>query len=136
MAHKPSSTPSEAFREIRTSLFFQANNEGLKTIQFTSASPGDGKSTITANLALSIAQAGKKVILVDADLRKPRVHQNFGIDIGPGITDVLSGDAELVDAIRSVPLSPICLFCPQEDAPRIPVKWLRHKSLASYLSID
>ena len=120
VAHRPSSTPSEAFRDLRTSMFFQANADGLKTIQFTSPSPGDGKSTVTANLALSIAQAGKKVVLVDADLRKPRIHQNFGIDIGPGIADVLSGESELPDAIRSVSSQPYLFLLTAGKRPNNP----------------
>ncbi|MEM7785912.1 MAG: hypothetical protein AAF623_21365, partial [Planctomycetota bacterium] len=79
--HKPNATASEAFRDVRTGLFFKANVDDLKTILFTSPSPGDGKSTTIGNMAVSIAQAGKRVILVDADFRRPRVHQYFGEEL-------------------------------------------------------
>jgi capsular exopolysaccharide synthesis family protein len=81
-------------------LFFQANANDLKTILFTSPSAGDGKSTTVGNLAVSIAQAGKRVILIDADFRRPRVDQYFGEDLRPGVLDVLTGKTELADAIK------------------------------------
>lgn len=99
-AHKPSSTASESFRDVRTGLFFRSNLEDIKTVLFSSPSPGDGKSTTIANMAISIAQAGKRVILVDADFRRPRVHQYFDEEIKPGLLDVLSGEMNLRDTIR------------------------------------
>ena len=72
---------------------------------FTSPSPGDGKSTMTCNLAISLAQAGKRVLLIDADYRRPRVHQNFGISIEPGFCDSLEG-TPLEECIRPSEIVP------------------------------
>ena len=100
-AHKPNATASESFRDVRTGLFFRANVDDIKTVLFTSPSPGDGKSTTIANMAISIAQAGKRVILVDADFRRPRVNQYFGEQMEPGMLQVLGGEASLKQAIQT-----------------------------------
>ena len=105
-AHKPSASESEAFRDVRTGLFFRSANEDIKTILFTSPSPGDGKSTTAANLAISIAQAGKQVVLVDADFRRPRVDRYFGEKLECGMVDVMSGEVEIADAIKPTELQP------------------------------
>ena len=99
-AHNPVSTAAEAFRDLRTGLFFRAGVNDVRTILFTSPTAGDGKSTTVGNLAISIAQAGKSVILVDADFRRPRVDQYFGEDLSPGILQVMTGKVELTDAIK------------------------------------
>ncbi|HMO15727.1 MAG TPA: polysaccharide biosynthesis tyrosine autokinase [Pirellulaceae bacterium] len=99
-AHQPNSTGSESFRAIRTALFFEAASNGIKSIMITSPSPGDGKTTVACNLAISIAQARKRVILVDGDLRRPRVHQYFGIESKNGVTDVICGDLMVEEAIQ------------------------------------
>jgi capsular exopolysaccharide synthesis family protein len=98
--HKPKSRCSEAYRGVRTALFF-AHGQGHRVIQVTSPNPGDGKSTMTANLAVSVAQAGKKVILVDADLRKPRVHKLFGVSKKIGLSSVIEGEVDLPDAVQA-----------------------------------
>ena len=103
-AHKPNATASESFRDVRTGLFFRTNTDDIKTIWFTSPSPGDGKSTTIANMAISIAQAGKRCILVDADFRRPRVHQYFGEELNPGLLDILSGEKSLRDVIQPTQL--------------------------------
>lgn len=96
----PQSPAAETFRALRTSILFAANQCSGKVFLFTSPAPGDGKSTTSSNLAISLAQAKKKVVLVDADFRRPRVHQNFGVRIEPGCVEVLSGAISLDEALR------------------------------------
>ena len=92
IAHKiPKSPISEIFRTLRTNIQFMNTKEGLKTLMITSAGQGEGKSWVTANLAVTFAQAGKKVLLVDCDLRKGRQFSIFDIQPTPGISNFLSG---------------------------------------------
>ncbi len=98
--HRPASPEGEVYRSLRTAVFFSLRGEVHKVIQVTSANMGDGKSTIAANLAIVIAQSGKRVVLVDADLRRPRVHTLFGVRSPTGLSSVIAGDAELSAALR------------------------------------
>jgi len=97
--HKPRSTIAEAYRAVRTGLNFGVRGEGHKVVQVTSPDPGDGKSTFTANLAVSLAQTGKRVLLVDADFRRPRVAKIFGTESTLGLSGVIQGTADLTDAV-------------------------------------
>ncbi|NLL87967.1 MAG: CpsD/CapB family tyrosine-protein kinase [Firmicutes bacterium] len=96
----PKAVGSEAFRTLRTNLQFASLNEELVTISFTSTGPNEGKSVISSNLAVSIAQTGTKVILMDCDLRKPAVHRIFGLRNTVGLTTVLTGEASLESALQ------------------------------------
>ncbi len=87
----PKSPISEIFRTLRTNIQFMNTKKGLKSLLVTSTSPSEGKSWITANLAVAFAQAGKKVILVDCDMRKGRQFSIFGVAPAPGLSNFLSG---------------------------------------------
>ena len=91
MQRDPKSPISEIFRTLRTNIQFMSSNKELKTIVVTSTLPGEGKSWVSANLAIIFAQAGKRVILVDADMRKGRLHTMFQVDNIPGLSNYLSG---------------------------------------------
>ena len=85
----PRSPVAEAYRQLRTNIQFSTLDKPLRTLLVTSTSPEEGKSTTLANLAITIAQTGSTVILADCDLRRPTIHQLFGVKNGTGLTSVL-----------------------------------------------
>lgn len=100
--HNPKSQEAEFFRGLRTALYFSTQGQGNQVLQTTSPTAGDGKSTTSANLAISIAQSGKKIVLLDADFRKPRVHKIFRLEQPEvGLASVVNGDATLQEAIHT-----------------------------------
>ncbi len=93
----PMSTAAESFRGLRTSIQFSRPDTVVQTILVTSPSPGEGKSTVAANLAVVMAQSGRRTLLVDADLRRPRVDTLFGMPRSPGLSDYVSGTGDQRD---------------------------------------
>jgi succinoglycan biosynthesis transport protein ExoP len=91
---------AEAFRTIRTNLLFSSAEKGARSIVITSTGPGEGKSMVAANLAISVAQAGQRVLLIDADMRKPKVHEIFEVTQEPGLSNLLVGNGKASEAIR------------------------------------
>lgn len=96
----PKSTTAEAYRTLRTNLLYVATMENLSVFAITSATLGEGKSTTTSNLAVALAQTGKRVIAVSCDLRKPRLHRFFGLSNDVGVTSILAGKATLAEAAQ------------------------------------
>ena len=91
IAHKdPKSPISEVFRTLRTNIQFMSSSKKMKTLLVTSTFPGEGKSWVTSNLAVTFAQAGKRVILIDADMRKGRQYAIFGVSPKPGLSNLLA----------------------------------------------
>ena len=98
---EPKSTITEAYRNIRTNLFFSAPAEEARVLCVTSGGSGDGKTTVSCNLAVVMAQSGKKVLLIDGDLRRSKVRESLNLESGPGLSNVLVGGAELEEVVQS-----------------------------------
>jgi tyrosine-protein kinase Etk/Wzc len=93
--HNPFSPIAESFRHLRTNVQYAQLDKPLKTILVTSPNPKEGKSTVASNLAIAFAQTEQKVLLIDADMRRPTIHSLFGLKKEPGLTDFLFGTATL-----------------------------------------
>ena len=91
---------SEAFRAIRTNLLFSSTDSGSKSVVVTSTGPGEGKSVVAANIAMSLAQSGQRVVLIDADMRRPKTHELFGVALEPGLSNVMVGDAKASETVK------------------------------------
>lgn len=97
----PYSLGAEAFRTLRTNLQFSSVDQPYKKLLITSAGPGEGKTTVIANLGVALAQAGKKTLLFDTDLRRPALYKVFGIDEAVGLTSLLTGEEVVGQAIQA-----------------------------------
>lgn len=98
----PKSYYAEAFRTIKTNIKYSSADKHKKVLLVTSTEAGEGKSTISSNLALSLSQDNKKVIIIDGDLRKPSVHKQFGISGSVGLTELLIGEKSINDIKHKV----------------------------------
>ena len=93
----------ESFRAIRTNVLFSSATEGSRVVVVTSSAPGEGKTAVSANVSLALAQSGHRVLLIDGDMRKPRVHEVFSLPLSPGLSNFLVGDAAPSQAIHESP---------------------------------
>jgi capsular exopolysaccharide synthesis family protein len=94
--------PTEAYRSIRTSLLFARPHQGMRTVLVTSSQPGEGKTATSVNLAMSLCELGNRVVLIDADMRRPSCHSELGLAPAPGLAEVLRGHADVHDIIQRV----------------------------------
>lgn len=97
---KPKSIVAEAYRTLRTNIQYSSFDNEVRTIVITSSEPGEGKSTTAGNIALSFAQADKKTVIIDCDLRKPSLHKKFKISNMVGLSDILIGKEKLDTAVH------------------------------------
>ncbi|MGH2819476.1 MAG: polysaccharide biosynthesis tyrosine autokinase, partial [Candidatus Rokuibacteriota bacterium] len=128
---QPESPIAETYRTLRTGVLFAAEQRQAKVILVTSATAGEGKSSVAANLGLLLAQAGSKVVLVSADLRKPRLSKFFGIPEGRGLTNVLSGELPWSEAL--VPEAPNLAVLPAGIGPGNPAEVLASGAMKELL---
>ncbi len=126
---------SEAFRSLRTSLLLAGTGHPPKLILISSATPTEGKTTVATNLACILAQRETKVILIDADLRRPNVHHRFGLNGRVGLSTVLSGAAKLEDAVRNIPEVPNLDVLTSGPVPPFPTEMLSSEAMHDLLHL-
>ncbi|PFZ34352.1 CpsD/CapB family tyrosine-protein kinase [Bacillus wiedmannii] len=129
---KPQSPISEQFRNIRTNIEFAAIDKKIRSLMVTSANRSDGKTTTAANLAVVFSQQGKKVLLIDADMRKPDMHKMFQIDNIVGLTSVLTRDEQLEKCVQKTAVENLH-FLPCGPIPPNPADLLGSKSMQELL---
>ncbi|MEI8588241.1 polysaccharide biosynthesis tyrosine autokinase, partial [Acinetobacter baumannii] len=128
----PKSPISEQYRTIRTNIQFSSVDEEIRTIMVTSSGPGEGKSTTTANLAVVFAQQGKRVLLVDADLRKPTVHYTFNLMNTSGLTSVLTNQMTLMESVKAIDMKNLFIL-PSGPIPPNPAELLGSKAMDYFM---
>ncbi|MFT4245389.1 MAG: polysaccharide biosynthesis tyrosine autokinase [Micrococcaceae bacterium] len=125
----------ESFRELRTNLRYSNVDEPPRAIVVTSPAPGDGKSSLAANLAITIAATGTKVVIVDCDLRRPALVKRMGLVEGTaGLTEVLSGQAEVADVLQAYDKRGDILVLPSGKVPPNPAELLQSNAMRRLVS--
>ena len=123
----------EAFRGIRTNVLFSSADSGPKSVVVTSTSPGEGKTVVSANLAMSLALAGQRVLLIDADMRRPKAHELLGTAIEPGLSNVMVGDAKASDAVKRT-MTPNLWVLPAGKHPPNPAELLGSRRFKDFIA--
>lgn len=133
IAHqKPKSPIAEQYRNIRTNVEFAAIDTNIRSLMVTSANPSEGKTTTTANLAVVFAQQGKKVLLIDAEMRKPAMHQLFQMNNIFGLTNVLTHNERFEKCVQTTSVENLH-FLPCGPIPPNPAELLGSKSMKELL---
>ncbi|HEY0839270.1 MAG TPA: polysaccharide biosynthesis tyrosine autokinase, partial [Vulgatibacter sp.] len=138
VARNPKSAPAEAIRSVRTNLLFMAPDRDLKRILVTSSSPQEGKSSVALNLAVAMAQNGSRVLLMDTDMRKPRLHRALGVSNERGLSSLLVNAAKISDSVKSTEVAGLSVL-PCGPVPPNPAEMLhtpRFRELLEELSAD
>jgi capsular exopolysaccharide synthesis family protein len=133
MQFRPNSIGAEAYRAVRTALYFSTNSGGHRLIQVTSPDIGDGKSTLITNLGICIAQSGKRTIIIDADLRRPRIHKMFGLTATAGLASAISGQLAWRDAVQATSIAGLSVL-PCGPLPQNPSELLTSPRLLEVLT--
>lgn len=131
--HQPKSPISEQYRNIRTNIEFASVDRKIHSLMVTSANPSEGKTTTTSNIAVVFAQQGKRVLLVDADLRKPATHQMFQVENIFGLTNVLTAGERLEKCIQKTAVDKLD-FLPSGPIPPNPAELLGSNAMKELLS--
>lgn len=129
---EPMSVISEQYRTLRTNIQYSSIDNELRTIMVTSSVPGEGKSTTIANLAVVFAQQGKRVLLVDADLRRPTVHYTFNVNNIYGFTTVLTKQKTLINTVLETEEENLYLLTSGPIPPN-PAELLSSKSMERFI---
>ena len=98
----PKSITAESYRSLRTNIQYSSIDKQVKTLVVTSSNAGEGKSTVAGHLAYTFFQSGKRVLIIDCDLRKPSLHRKFNVSNEVGLTDVLVGTSELNKVMKKI----------------------------------
>ena len=132
LSDQPSPIIADSFRTIRTALFFSQAAKPPQVILITSASPGEGKTVTTLNLAIALAQGGKSVLVIDADLRRGRCHRAFGLPNHQGLTDVLTGNLAVEESAWQTTVAGLSLL-PRGPVPPYPPDLLGSEKMRDVL---
>lgn len=132
MHREPKSLIAECTRSIRTNLLFMSPDKPFRRMLVTSSGPQEGKSTMVINLAIAMAQSGNKVLIVDTDMRRPRIHKAFGVPNDVGVSSLVVGEGKLDDAIKSTEVAGVFVL-PCGPVPPNPAELLHTKAFADLL---
>ena len=131
--HRPKSAIAEAFRSLRTSLHFSAINREKQVLIITSTFPGEGKSTIAANLAITMSQTGARVLVIDGDMRRPSLHSKFKHSKVPGLAELLAGDVASASVLHDTGIPNLSLITAGTTPPN-PAELLGSEKMADLLT--
>lgn len=129
---QPKSAVAESFRSLRTNIHFTCIAQEKKVLLITSTFPGEGKSTVSTNLAITVSQTGLKVLIVDGDLRRPSLHTRFGHSKEPGLSDILVGDCTVAAAIHTTGITGLD-FISAGTTPPNPAELLGSRKMRDFL---